>query len=134
MSTRQPLVAVVEDDPSVRRGLERLLRSAAVRVETFSSGSAFLARTGTANPDCLVLDVSLPEQNGLSFLEGLRAHGLDIPVIFITGHGDAFNVGRAMKAGAYEFLIKPFDGEALLDAIRRATATTALVPLKPIRS
>jgi len=134
MSTRRPLVAVVEDDPSVRRGVERLLRSAALSVETFSSGSAFLARTGAANPDCLVLDVSLPEQSGLSLLDGLRARGLDIPVIFITGHGDTLTVGQAMKAGAYEFLVKPFDGEALLAAIRRATSKPAPASTEPIRS
>jgi FixJ family two-component response regulator len=134
MSTRQPLVAVVEDDPSVRRGLERLLRSAALRVETFASGSAFLARTGAANPDCLVLDVSLPEQSGLSLLDGLRARGLDIPVIFITGHGDTLTAGQAMRAGAYEFLIKPFDGEAMLAAIRRATSKPAPASTKTLRS
>jgi FixJ family two-component response regulator len=134
MSTGWPLVAVVEDDPSVRRGLERLLRSAGLRVETFSSGSAFLERTGAADPDCLVLDVSLPGQSGLSLLDGMRARGRDIPVIFITGHGDTMTVAHAMKAGAYEFLIKPFDGEELLAAIRRATAAPALAPSGPIRS
>jgi len=114
-------VAVVDDDLSVRRGLERLLRSAGYRVETFSSAREFLARNGAAPPACLVLDVSMPGQTGLQLHDALTAAGGDIPVIFITGHGDVAMAARAMKAGAAAFLSKPFDEEVLLRAVEQTT-------------
>jgi FixJ family two-component response regulator len=120
--TPRATVAIVEDDLSVRRGLDRFLRSAGYTVEAFSSAAGFLARGPAADPECLVLDVSMPEQSGLNLLAELRAAGRDIPVIFITGQGDTATAERAMKTGAYEFLTKPFDGELLLAAIQRATA------------
>jgi FixJ family two-component response regulator len=113
-------VLVVDDDPSVRRGLERLLRSAGYRVETFESARAVLQRGDLDSGACLVLDVRMPGQSGLELHEVLRAGGHHIPVIFITGHGDIPMAVRAMKTGAVDFLPKPFDDEALLDAVRRA--------------
>jgi FixJ family two-component response regulator len=121
-------VAVVDDDLSVRRGLERLLRSAGYRAETFSSAREFLARAGSWRPGCLLLDVSMPGQTGMHLHEELVASGQDIPVIFITGHGDAAMAARAMEAGAAGFLSKPFDDEALLRAIEQATSKSNLRP------
>ena len=120
MTERQATIAIVDDDPSVRRGLERLLRSAGYRVESFASAHEFLARSGSADLDCLVLDVSLPGQTGLHLHDALLAHDQHIPVIFITGHGDAAMAARAMKAGAADFLSKPFEDEVLLRAIEQA--------------
>ena len=125
MSRTAVTVAVVDDDFSVRRGLGRLLRSAGYRVETFSSAQEFLARNGSVQPACLVLDVSMPGQSGLQVHEALRADGYEIPVIFITGHGDVATAARAMKAGAAEFLSKPFDDEVLLRAVEHATAKSS---------
>ena len=118
----EPTVAVVDDDLSVRRGLARLLRSAGYRVETFSSAREFLACAGSRRPDCLLLDVSMPGQSGLQLYDDLVARGQNIPVIFITGHGDAAMAARAMKAGAADFLSKPFDDKVLLRAVEQATA------------
>jgi FixJ family two-component response regulator len=122
MTERVSTVAIVDDDLSVRRGLERLLRSAGYRVESFASAREFLARSGSAGLDCLVLDVSLPGQTGLDLHEALLAKDQHVPVIFITGHGDAATAARAMKAGAADFLSKPFEGEVLLRAIEKAIA------------
>jgi FixJ family two-component response regulator len=113
-------VFVVDDDPSVRRGLERLLRSAGYRAETFASAREFLQRGGLDDGGCLVLDVRMPGQSGLELHDVLTAGGHHLPVIFITGHGDIPMAVRAMKAGAVDFLAKPFDDEALLEAIRLA--------------
>jgi FixJ family two-component response regulator len=118
----QPTVFVVDDDLSVRRGLERLLRLAGYRVETFTSAREFLARVAPDGPSCLVLDVRMPEQNGFDLHEALAARGRPLPVIFITGHGDIPMAVRAMKAGAVDFLTKPFDVEALFHAVRQALA------------
>jgi FixJ family two-component response regulator len=115
-------VAVVDDDLSVRRGLERLLISAGYRVETFASAREFFARVTAARPGCLVVDVSMPRQSGLHLHDELVAGGYDIPVIFITGAGDMATPNRAMKAGAAAFLSKPFDDEVLLRAVEHATA------------
>jgi FixJ family two-component response regulator len=114
-----PTVFVVDDDVSVRESLELLIGFAGWRPETFASAQEFLARPRTLTPSCLVLDVSLPDLNGLD-LQKLVADRTDMPVIFITGYGDIPVAVRAMKAGAVEFLTKPFDDEALLGAIRHA--------------
>ena len=111
-----PVVFVVDDDISVRESLELLLRTAGWKVETFASANAFLARGRVNAPCCLVLDVSLPDLNGLDVQKRVVGRA-DMPIIFITGHGDIPMSVRAMKAGAVEFLTKPFDGDALLNAI-----------------
>jgi FixJ family two-component response regulator len=115
----KPTVFVVDDDVSVRESLEMLLRFEGWQTETFASARDFLARPRALTPSCLVLDVSLPDLNGLD-LQKLIADRTDVPVIFITGHGDIPVAVRAMKAGAVEFLTKPFDDEVLLGAIRHA--------------
>ena len=120
MSVSEPTVFVVDDDPSVRRGLERLLRSAGHRVESFASARDFLERPEHDGPRCLVLDVRMPGQSGLDLHDRLVASGRDIPVIFITGHADVPMAVRAMKAGAIDFLSKPFDDAELLGATEQA--------------
>ena len=110
---------VVDDDISVRESLEGLLRSAGWRVETFVSAADFLAYPRTNVPCCLVLDVSLPDLNGLELQQRLNSRH-ELPIVFITGHGDIPMSVRAMKAGAIEFLTKPFKADALLDAVRGA--------------
>ena len=120
MSEPEPTVFVVDDDPSVRRGLERLLRTAGHRVESFASAREFLERPEHEGPRCLVLDVRMPGQSGLDLHDRLVASGRDIPVIFITGHADVPMAVRAMKAGAVDFLSKPFDDAELLGAARQA--------------
>ena len=119
ISQDKPIVLVVDDDVSVRESLELLIRFAGWEPETFASAREFLARPRAFKPSCLVLDVSLPDLNGLD-LQKLVAGRTDMPVIFITGYGDIPMTVRAMKAGAVEFLTKPFDDEALLGAIRQA--------------
>jgi FixJ family two-component response regulator len=114
------IVFVVDDDPSVRRGLDRLLRAAGMRVESFASAREFLDRPEHDGPRCLVLDVRMPGQSGLELHERLVATGRDIPVIFITGHADVPMAVRAMKAGAVDFLSKPFDDAELLGAAGQA--------------
>jgi FixJ family two-component response regulator len=114
-----PIVFVVDDDISVRESLELLLRTAGWRVETFSSAADFLAYPRANIPGCLVLDVSLPDLNGLELQQRLNDRG-ELPIVFITGHGDIPMSVRAMKAGASEFLTKPFKADALVDAIRSA--------------
>jgi len=120
MSESEATVFVVDDDPSVRRGLERLLRTAGHRVESFASAREFLERPDHDGPRCLVLDVRMPGQSGLDLHDRLVASGRDIPVIFITGHADVPMAVRAMKAGAVDFLSKPFDDSELLGAARQA--------------
>jgi len=114
-----PTVFVVDDDVSVRESLELLIGFAGWRPETFASAQEFLARPRVFTPSCLVLDVSLPDLNGLD-LQKLVADRTEMPVIFITGYGDIPMTVRAMKAGAVEFLTKPFDDEVLLGAIGHA--------------
>jgi FixJ family two-component response regulator len=113
-----PIVFVVDDDVSVRESLEVLIRYAGWQPETFATASAFLARPRVIVPSCLVLDVSLPDLNGLDLQRLMAADRIDTPIIFITGHGDVPMSVRAMKAGAAEFLEKPFADDVLLDAIR----------------
>jgi FixJ family two-component response regulator len=120
MSEPGETVFVVDDDPSVRRGLERLLRTAGHRVESFASAREFLERPEHDGPRCLVLDVRMPGQSGLDLHDRLVASGRDIPVIFITGHADVPMAVRAMKSGAIDFLSKPFDDAELLGATRQA--------------
>jgi FixJ family two-component response regulator len=110
-------VFVVDDDVSVRESLESLIRSAGWRPETFASADEFLARPRVRVPSCLVLDVSLPGLNGLDLQKSIAGQRADMPIIFITGYGDVPMTVRAMKAGAVEFLTKPFDDETLLTAI-----------------
>jgi FixJ family two-component response regulator len=112
-------VFVVDDDISVRESLEWLLRSAGWQTETFASAQEFLARPRIDVPSCLVLDVTLPDLNGLD-LQKRVIDRTDMPIIFITGHGDVPTTVEAMKAGAVEFLTKPFSDDVLLDAIRHA--------------
>ena len=113
------IVFVVDDDVSVRESVELLIRSAGWQPETFASAQEFLSRPGSTVPSCLVLDVTLPGLNGLELQQRL-AERTDMPIIFITGYGDIPMSVRAMKAGAIEFLTKPFDDGVLLNAIRDA--------------
>jgi FixJ family two-component response regulator len=113
------VVFVVDDDVSVRESLELLIRSVGWQPETFASAEDFLARSPVDGPSCLVLDVSLPDLNGLDLQKRILDR-VDMPIIFITGYGDVPTTVRAIKAGALEFLTKPFSDEVLLDAIRRA--------------
>jgi len=115
----RPIVFVVDDDISVRESLELLIKSAGWHSETFASAQAFLSRPRAAVPSCLVLDVTLPGLNGLELQQQLTER-TDMPIIFITGYGDVPMSVRAMKAGAVEFLTKPFKDDVLLDAIRGA--------------
>ncbi len=119
MSHATPIVFVVDDDVSVRESLELLIRFAGWQPETFASAEEFLARPRVRTPSCLILDVSLPNLNGLS-LQKLVIDRTDMPIIFITGYGDIPMTVQAMKAGAVEFLTKPFDDDVLLSAIRHA--------------
>lgn len=119
------IVYVVDDDVSVRESLELLIASAGWRVRTFASAQEFLGHSRGAVPSCLVLDVSLPDLNGLELQRRIAADHADLPIVFITGHGDIPMSVRAMKAGAIEFLTKPFNDEALLTAIRTAVQRSA---------
>src|SRR5436190_3163087 len=114
------IVFVVDDDPSVRRSTERLLRSAGFKVQTFSSAREFLVSHRSEGPTCLVLDVRMPGLSGMDLQQELAQSGIRIPIIFITAHGDIPMTVRAMKAGAVEFLTKPYRSRSLLDAIQSA--------------
>jgi len=116
----EPTVFVVDDDPSVRRSVVRLLESAGLRVEGFPSGEAFLERETPWGPGCVVLDVRMSGMSGLELQRRLHATGRPMAIVFITGHGDVPMSVAAMKGGAVDFLLKPFDDEALLAAIDRA--------------
>jgi FixJ family two-component response regulator len=115
-----PVVFVVDDDISVRESLELLIGTGGWRAETFASANEFLDRPRVHVPSCLVLDVSLPGLNGLDLQERVATERTEMPIIFITGYGDVPQTVRAMKAGAVEFLTKPFRDTVLLDAIRNA--------------
>jgi FixJ family two-component response regulator len=115
-----PVVFVIDDDASVRAALSSLIRSVGLRVEVFASASEFLATKRTDGPSCLILDVRLPGMSGLNFQAELAKTNAIIPIIFITGHGDIPMSVKAMKAGAVEFLTKPFRDQDLLDAIKVA--------------
>ncbi len=122
MTDAAPVVFVVDDDASVRKALGRLLKSAGLRAETFASALEFLRHDRPDAPGCLVLDVRMPGLDGLELQHALGAGNISPPIIFITGHGDIPMSVRAMKAGAVDFLPKPFDDRDLLDAVRRAIA------------
>ena len=115
-----PLVFIVDDDISVRESLQALISFEGWRPETFASAEEFLTRPRPTEPSCLILDVSLPQLNGLDLQRLIAADRGDMPIIFVTGHGDIPMSVQAMKAGAAEFLTKPIDDEALLNAIRHA--------------
>jgi len=121
MPAASSIVFVVDDDVSVREALELLIKSAGLQAETFASAQDFLAHPRPTVPSCLVLDVTLPGLNGLE-LQQRMAERTDMPIIFITGHGDVPMSVRAMKAGAIEFLTKPFNDGVLLEAIGQALA------------
>ncbi len=125
-------VFVVDDDASVRKSLARLIAVAGWKVETLASADEFLERAPHDRPACLVLDVRLPGLNGLELQERLARDDGDIPIVFITGHGDIPMGVRAMKAGAVDFLPKPFEDEALLEAIGRAIERDRQI--RPIRA
>src|SRR5580692_1889280 len=116
-SESQPIVFVIDDDESIREALKSLLRSVGLRVELFGAASEFLKSKLPDAPSCLVLDVRLPGVSGLDFQTELAKADVHIPIIFITGHGDIPMTVRAMKAGAVEFLTKPFRDQELLDSV-----------------
>ena len=120
--SRQPntAIAIVDDDPSAREGLSSLIRSAGMRVETFTSAQEFLVSPGVEAISCLVLDLQLPGLSGLDLQKRMAEVGLQIPIVFLTGHGNIPASVQAMKAGAVEFLTKPFDEQDLLQAIQEA--------------
>lgn len=113
-------IAIVDDDPSVREGLQSLIRSAGWRTESFGSAQEFLARAGGDAPSCLILDLQLPGLSGLDLQSRMAEARLDVPIVFLTGHGDIPASVKAMKAGAVEFLTKPVNAEDLLRAIEEA--------------
>jgi len=119
-STATPIVFVVDDDISVRESLELMIEAAGWQPETFASAEEFLARPATLVPSCLILDITLPDLNGLDLQKRVAADRPDMPIIFITGHRDVPMIVQAMKAGAIEFLTKPFKDEVLLAAIPHA--------------
>jgi RNA polymerase sigma factor (sigma-70 family) len=118
--TGAPIVFVVDDDPSVRSSLKFLLSTVGLQVESFDSADSFLLKKPADAPGCLVLDVRLPGLSGLDFQRELAARKIRIPIVFLTGHGDIPMSVRAIKAGAVEFLTKPFRDQDLLDAVRIA--------------
>ena len=120
MSHATSIVFVVDDDISVRESLELLIRSEGWQPETFSSAQDFLVSSRTPAPSCLLLDISMPGLNGLELQKRVAAERPDVPIIFITGHGDVPKTVQAMKAGAVEFLTKPFKDDVLLSAVRQA--------------
>jgi FixJ family two-component response regulator len=128
-------VFVVDDDVSVRESLELLISSAGWQPETFGSAQEFLARPRVLAPSCLVLDVALPDLNGLDLQKRVAVDRIELPIIFITGYGDVPMTVQAMKAGAVEFLTKPFGDEVLLSAVRHAIerSRTALAHEAEIR-
>ena len=131
-----PIVFVVDDDVSVRESLELMIRWAGWQPETFASAREFLSHPRVLAPSCLVLDVNLPDLNGLDLQKRVAGDRIDMPIIFITGYGDVPMTVKAMKAGAVEFLMKPFSDDVLLNAIRHAIerSQTALGHEAEIRS
>jgi len=121
----QPTVYIVDDDPGVRKSLRWLVETIEVPVKTFASAASFLEVYQADHPGCLILDVRMPEMNGLDLQEELNHRGVELPIIMLTGYGDVPTVVRALKKGAIEFLEKPIDDEALLKQVRRALALDA---------
>ncbi len=139
MTAQPPTVFLIDDDPSVRRGLARLLRIAEINVEAFASAADFLARAHHAGPGCIVLDVRMPGLNGLDLQAELTKAEYSMPVIFISAHGDVPITVQAMKEGAVDFLTKPVDRDQLLDAVRSAfdrdrAAREEIVDLEQVRA
>jgi FixJ family two-component response regulator len=121
MNSPEPsTVFVVDDDPSIRASIQGLLKSTSLRSESFGTAEEFLRNKRPEGPSCLVLDVNLPGVNGLDFQRQLADAGIQIPIIFVTGHGDIPMTVKAMKSGAVEFLTKPFEDQDLLNAIHQA--------------
>ena len=120
MTSTEATVFVVDDDPSVRKSLSRLIESVGLKVETFASAREYMQQDPYEGPSCLVLDIRMPEMSGLDLQEKLTPAGLNIPIIFITGHGNIPMSVKALKAGAMDFIEKPFDDQTLLDAINEA--------------
>ena len=116
------LVGIVDDDPSVRKGLARLVKSAGYRVEVFASAHEFLARPPREDPACLLIDVRMPGLTGLELQDALAIAGRRMSIVFVSGHGDVVGSVKAMKGGAVDFLTKPVDARELLGAIERAVA------------
>jgi FixJ family two-component response regulator len=127
MTETPAIVFIVDDDASVREALGRLIRSAGLRVEAFASAEAFLNRARTDAPSCLVLDVQLPDLSGLDLQRRMVDANNEMPIVFITGHGDIPTTVRAMKAGAIEFLTKPLVEGDVLESIRQAIARDRVV-------
>jgi FixJ family two-component response regulator len=127
MTETTAIVFIVDDDASVREALGRLVRSAGLRVEAFASAEAFLNRARTDAPSCLVLDVQLPDLSGLDLQRRMVDANHEMPIVFITGHGDIPTTVRAMKAGAIEFLTKPLVEGDVLESIRQAIARDRVV-------
>jgi FixJ family two-component response regulator len=119
-AAEEPVVFIIDDDRAVREALQSLLRSVGLRVELFDSAAGFMESALTDAPSCIVLDIRLPRLSGLDFQAELAKAGLDLPIIFITGHGDIQMSVQAMKAGAVDFLTKPFRDQDLLDAVTAA--------------
>ena len=126
MTTTMPIVFIVDDDISVRESLELLIQTQGWQPETFASAGEFLDRPRALVPSCLVLDISLPGLNGLELQKRVAVERTDMPIIFITGYGDVPKTVQAMKAGAVEFLTKPFNDEVLLGAVRQALERSRL--------
>ena len=126
MSGEPPTVFVIDDDPSVRRSLARLLKTFGFRAEAFASASEFLGRDAFDGPACLLLDVRMPKVSGFDLFEQLKSSHRELPVIFITGHGDIPMAVRAMTEGAADFLAKPFDEQALVTAVEQAIAQSTV--------
>ena len=120
--TNVAMVFVVDDDPQVRASIQGLLKSAGLRSECFETAEQFLQRQPPDGPSCLIVDVSLPGISGLDFQQQLKKAGLQIPIVFITAHGDIPMTVKAMKSGAVEFLTKPFEDQDLLGAVQQALA------------
>ena len=115
-----PIVFIIDDDAGMRQAIQDLVESVDLRAECFTTGEEFLRKQRTSDPSCLVLDVRLPQMSGLDFQHRLAEIGLQIPIIFITAHGDIPMSVKALKSGAVEFLTKPFRDQDLLDAIQQA--------------
>lgn len=125
MHTSTPMITIVDDDPSVARALRRLIGSAGYIVETFASAQEFLGSMPSTRTACLVLDIYLDGMNGFELQEQMKANQLAIPIIFMTAHDDATTRERIRQSGPVGYLVKPFDGQALLDAIRRVAGPVA---------
>src|ERR1700726_2696791 len=119
-SATVPTVFIIDDDRGMRQSIQDLVESVGLRAESFATGEEFLRRKPTHDPSCLVLDVRLPQMSGLDFQRQLAETGVEIPIIFVTAHGDVPMSVRALKSGAVEFLTKPFRDQDLLDAIHQA--------------